>query len=892
MNQLIEETFSRTLHLLGNPQCKIPDDTYLQLLLSKLSKEESAKKLLILPVCEAFIKNSLEDGNNCVDVSIKVFSLQILALLLTEEEKFMSPEYKHLIIVISRDYNFKESKSSSLQLGYVSLLLSLLNHGSGIKYILEKELWKDILLIHQNDRSIYIRRETQKFIVTLLGAVKHDKPMSEIILGDVFSPMTAKKDVCSSHLAREEDETNPISLTIDLACSILEASLINPLPTLFIFLTGFDLEPFIFHLLDHAIETNPNHGFLAKLGKLLCLFHFNALNQSSTPSDLAVISEKILSLLTTLMKKRSISSVLAVALQSHSCACKIKNTAEVSFEDEAGKRLLLKDQLIYILVTPLLLVSLPSITNELNSNFMSHICETTSSTTQHLAIQLKEAIKKTNSSVDYAYLALVSILQIKDVLDRESAVVAFRSVAFMLWGFARPGVTEISLLISKSPKLLGVVLDGLRSLIELFHLTWRDSLETLCLVTFTTEIIQNVNAPAQVVVQAFQLMKRCIEDFIPPNLALLTNSLQNSSLSQLGPLLEKRIHDLNWEVKDSVYEVLECISSISDYKFPVFQEMLLKNNLCELTVKVGIIDSEPYVRGSALACLTAMVQVTPLWNEGLSALGIPTIAVNILQEESEGLVRKEAAGLLMELYRNNRVVNTFKHELYEVMYAAATKDLHWEVKTKALNFWKAVTEKKLADLGMIDGTFPYITFSKMDRKIVTLDPPKVKELIQNVLEDLSQLGCLRALLLAIKDCDLNVARTAVSHLSYLRTISLQNGLIPEDSLERKSSTCISQNSSSTDSDYLNLLNSLLLANEAEADGPSGAVCSGEKLYINPQKFLCFLNAVDLHVAMEQRCHWLDQCGSNDMLSLLEDILASHNGSGRGPGPNVNDMDCY
>lgn len=77
-------------------------------------------------------------------------------------------------------------------------------------------------------------------------------------------------------------------------------------------------------------------------------------------------------------------------------------------------------------------------------------------------------------------------------------MVAFRSSAFLLWGFARSDITDSLLQISKSPKLLGVVMDGLRSLIELFHLTWRDSLETLCLVSFTIEIIQNANPPPQV----------------------------------------------------------------------------------------------------------------------------------------------------------------------------------------------------------------------------------------------------------------------------------------------------------------------------------------------------------------------------------------------------------
>jgi len=50
---------------------------------------------------------------------------------------------------------------------------------------------------------------------------------------------------------------------------------------------------------------------------------------------------------------------------------------------------------------------------------------------------------------------------------------------------------------------------------------------------------------------------------MPPNLALLIDS--DSHTNEIGPTLFKRLHDPNWEVKDSVLEVLNTIAMISEY---------------------------------------------------------------------------------------------------------------------------------------------------------------------------------------------------------------------------------------------------------------------------------------------------------------------------------------
>jgi hypothetical protein len=78
-----------------------------------------------------------------------------------------------------------------------------------------------------------------------------------------------------------------------------------------------------------------------------------------------------------------------------------------------------------------------------------------------------------------------------------------------------------------------------------------------------------------------------------------------------------------------------------------------------------------------------------------------------------------------------------------VMAYAAVSDLHWEVKVNALEFWEKVIEQHLSDQGMIDGVFPSVTFSKENRKIVSLTENEIKLRLNKVLGELARIRCLQ-----------------------------------------------------------------------------------------------------------------------------------------------------
>lgn len=121
-----------------------------------------------------------------------------------------------------------------------------------------------------------------------------------------------------------------------------------------------------------------------------------------------------------------------------------------------------------------------------------------------------------------------------------------------------------------------------------------------------------------------------------PNLVLLIDQTNDSSLNQLGPLLFKKLQDNHWEIRNGALQVLITISELSHsskkkndqklYLHPLiyffffleffsFQDLLHKEKFSGLVLKLCEEDTQSVVRASALKCLQHMVKANILWDE-------------------------------------------------------------------------------------------------------------------------------------------------------------------------------------------------------------------------------------------------------------------------------------
>lgn len=283
----------------------------------------------------------------------------------------------------------------------------------------------------------------------------------------------------------------------------------------------------------------------------------------------------------------------------------------------------------------------------------------------------------------------------------------------------------------------------------------------------------------------------------------------------------------------------------------------------------------------------------------------------ILVNETEGIVRVEAATFMCVAYELHQFPREALDKVYETMVQSSTTDLHWEVKVRSLDFWDKVIQNHLQHQGMIDGHFPALTFSREHRKIVKLTDSEIRKRLHKVLSQLSVIGCLGVLVSAIKDdCDIEVSKTAVKITQSLADLfkkyslgcdvsvptspqptengmssamsSVSSGISFEDSMDIPSTSSdlneeiIEQIVSSKD---ISLLKNVYTGSDY------GSVANYDfqvRKIVKPDEFIEFTQQ-DLNSMITEKKNWLN--GIEDLGSLLDDMLKKYD-------DDVNNMDCY
>lgn len=290
----------------------------------------------------------------------------------------------------------------------------------------------------------------------------------------------------------------------------------------------------------------------------------------------------------------------------------------------------------------------------------------------------------------------------------------------------------------------------------------------------------------------------------------------------------------------------------------------------------------------------------------------------MLCNNPEGIVRKEVAQVLCEVYKNIKLPTLFKTQLYEHMVSAAITDFHWEVQLTALEFWRIVIKSLFEDQGMLDGTFPSVTFSKETRKIVTLNEAEVQKRLKRALEDLANIGCLTVLVkLLDDDIDVEIMDTSLKLANDLLVVldkynmndmsdgKCLNGVTTDDINKVQPEEIDSKdfNNQPTESTLksdsiidsilnvndVNLLSNIYerhmkLQGESPSDDWNLPKVKLQK-YVSPALFVKHLKSKDFSALVVEKRKW--KKGIRSMSSLLDDILGIYECAS-----DINGMDCY
>ncbi|XP_058129403.1 uncharacterized protein LOC131286045 [Anopheles ziemanni] len=792
-----QDKFHKVLSAFLNRGFKINNDVYLEMIISHLSGKYCVDHRKMVKSAEVFhwLETTLKqwESDKPPATDIAAFTLQLLAMIVENEWDFARIQNGSRMLDRFQQCIQSNGKmqNPSIKLGHVLVLKAISGHAMGMAWIKQSGSWRICLDYYNGYQTIYITRETSLFIYEVLErfCVMGDYDEVKEIIRTILSPLID----CVWKSPEQDDAV----LVNDYHSQKIISPLLNLMQTLFrkIIESKQRTRVAYFILYTYKFERNlwkftdtmHDHTYLTKIWQTHIFANCARLCTMEIPPDDTVAVDltfdrytiNFLNYVNFSIRRGNVQNVMLMAETHHSLWRILGERApeEVVLKNQSIR---FGDQILLLQLFPVVYEmqclgskELPDYIEKFCTKLYDIACEFTI----RLIYACRDIFQAYNLNVTELACKSIQGIVTTHKLPRPRAIIAFQAFVYLLKEFLPDMCCSVEgqkidcgntdLILSK-PNLLSAIINGLMSLIENYKITWKECIESTTVVNFMLNLLTNPNLPSRLVVLALKLTQISIEHFLAPNLALLMDNISGSGLEHVGHIIYKRLHDLSWEARDSALELLASIVSISEIKFPAFQKHILDCDIIPVVEAAAKNDTEAYVRASALRCLTLMVKIRLLWEHSLSKLSLMNHLIDVIDNESEGIVRREAVNTVREIYANHKIQPQCLDSVFSVLAYAAANDLYWEVKVNALQFWRLVMCRQFQHQGMIDGTFPSVTFSKEHKKIVTLTDREIQTRLMKVLNELSLRGCLGVLLACLgDDCDLGVVKETIAIINKL-----------------------------------------------------------------------------------------------------------------------------
>ncbi|KAI4456511.1 brca1-associated atm activator 1 [Holotrichia oblita] len=926
-----EVKLKKLLEKFLDPDFQIRNDVYINTLFSHLSGQHDkdlSEELLKLPLFSEWLLKACaywEKKGIQPSPCTSTFVLHLISLLSKDEKIFTYFKTYNMYNTICSILKVKAPGTSpAIKLAYLKMLTSFLNHRSGLDWLISTDNWRDGLNYSLEGQTIYLIREAKQFIYNLLQqSIDYNNIFCDLVIKRIIQKLNDFQ--CQNKTGfpevREESLLKHTSFVLKLILHILERHIETKnsdyrVPVIFI--TSYHLEKCIWKV--GAATQIPD--IVLDCDKILICIYFLQLFMLKLvvvpPPELKQLGVAVMKLINhRMLAKQHIIFLKLCHYTDYMWTFVLPNITQPISEDDLLK---LELQLLPLQILPVVIVTFKHCSiiakdfdnDDMRDIFITKLFKTMNEQTTRLCYQWKNIVMAEEEIFSMAQQSLMLIMTYRKYYSKNRAIIIFQSCIYAfkdIINTLKDGRTTAEIFYQNSAYLISLI-NCLSTFINEHEITWTESVETMCVLNATLDFLSLSRWSTRVVIEALKLLNLSISKYMSPNLALLIDKTQDSALDQIGPLLINKLHDMNWEIRDSALEILITISTFACSKFPSFQRVIIDSDLITLVVSMAVSDSESFVRASAIKCLQEMIKVNDFWNPILIQQQLPEKMIQMLNEETEAIVRTEAACLVKCIYEHQSFPVEMMDDVYKTMVSAATTDLHWEVKTNALDFWCKVILNHLQNQGMIDGRFPDVTFSKEHKKIVTLTEKEIKYRLSKVLYQLSQSGCLGVFVAAMQDdCDLEVMKTAAEKMkkiakffnlynmdkvytcskspttpSHVSTSQKFNPPIHPSTLNTPpitprmdySDEVIDQIVQSSD---INLLTNVYNPSDEVSTRPK---FNTHVVEVTPEAFLSVLHS-DLDAIVNEKTKWLQNI--DDLNSLLDDMLKCYNG-------DVNSMDCY
>ncbi|KAL1488961.1 hypothetical protein ABEB36_014744 [Hypothenemus hampei] len=717
---------------------------------------------------------------------ILTFALNLAGHLSAKEQLFVKLNYHNVyesLTGISQLDYFKND--ANVMLGFCTLLCTFLEHKNGLQWILTTVHWRKVIWLARNAHTMYIRKKAYEFVSKLLNkTVCFNQHFCENLVKMLIDPIEnvlnkLQLDTDQPAPIKNQELFDSVKPDLSLISEVMEIVIKNLQPHIIDMFIKFGLNETI----EKLLLLSQLEEFSFELIKIRCIILFSKLEMENenlkrrsmpqlAQDSFAFFDIKTLfDLISSEMERDHVRCIIKTSHYAHALYSSLASKFPLCFRK--GEPIEFQNQMVLFQLLPVMIFfsntvsSREAILNDVfRREFVRKLVKMSAIRTLDICLRWKLRLKDKPDLIEDMTFGLQYLLKSKNLLTKQEAAMFFQPLVYSLKDTLtllkeKNGNIDV---ISGCNRFLHTLVQAIIDLVQSFDFTWRDTIETISIMNFVCEILQYNMWDQRLSVSLLKLLNLALSKCMSPDMVLLMDNTKDSIVSQTGSILYTYSHNSSWEIRDSALECVYTLSSNANSKFPSHTNILIESAMPQLVIDMALNDGEFYVRASAFKCLQEMVQIQEIWETFLNQHNqFLKNLLNVFENETEGVVRKEATTLIHKIDKFQSWPSELTSRVYDVMTHATLADLYWEVKCNALDFWIHTINIHLSNQGMIDNTFPEITFSKEHRKIVTLNEVEVRKRLIKVLNQLSQIGCLYVLKCACLDeCDMEVSKKSSS----------------------------------------------------------------------------------------------------------------------------------
>lgn len=396
-----------------------------------------------------------------------------------------------------------------MKLAVLKILCSMCLHRSGVSYLLESQLWNDVLKQSHNNHTVYISRINLNFMANFLWKLDDlnlDEDCNKVISAIVL-PLIEHRWKDNKIMDEEENFAMDTALTPTL--QILTNILIDVehfgrstiISRALIKLFNLDAHLWnIFQLCRKSILL----GSISKLLMLIRMFKtyvdkmaYNKITEEDVKEFCLIHCQ----LMSALLSKHDIESILELSNFCFTHVVKIRDHFKSSLIVRAGDvNYDFTNQIIIMSVLPTV-CSLKVREDDFLELYFEKIVSLACEKTTLLAYALKDMIKEKND-ITLAIKAIQSSITLKKYLSKSQAVLIFQSYYYRMQDFVPDNDDAPCVVIGvndwESTFLLSTLLEAVYIFIDTFDIPWQDTVEVLCVYNFCTRVIKTSNLDSKV----------------------------------------------------------------------------------------------------------------------------------------------------------------------------------------------------------------------------------------------------------------------------------------------------------------------------------------------------------------------------------------------------------